>query len=69
MILESDSQSCDFAALVGVPVLLCLRDTSHVYGGRLSSAYGGKKIAAKAFKGVTLTPETFTLGRRVCSPS
>lgn len=69
VILEADAQGCDFAALVWVPVMPCLRGTSHVYGGRLSSAYGGKKIAAKAFKGVTLTPETFTLGRRVCSPS
>lgn len=60
---------CTKLWLCGVPVLPCLRGTSHVYGGRLSSAYGGKNIAAKAFKGVTLTPETFTLGRRVCSPS
>lgn len=41
----------------------CLRGTSHVYGGHLSSDFGGKKIAAEAVKGVTLTPETFTLGR------
>lgn len=41
----------------------CLRGTSRVYGGRLSSVRGGGKIAAKAFTGVTLTPESFTLGR------